>query len=249
MSVWVSGRFCNAPALLSLAAVLSMFTLARPAAAESINMTFVGLAVSTPGPDGGAAGVLDFQGPTHLAQGTVGFFPGISGQPGSFNTFCMQATQDLISPHMYTVLYATPSTMSSWDSTPNLNGTTTMATTLLELFGAFFDGLGTANNPAFGGFGTSVNDQYAAFQDAIWDLEGNTVPSTLVPADVYNLTQYFLANPGTTEATNVVIFSDPAGQDQISVIDPVPAPPGALLAVIGAVGLVGFRRRGRPQLA
>jgi hypothetical protein len=234
---------------LVLFCALFLLTTARPTYAESISMTFKGIASGTQvsGPDGGSAGVMQWQGSTtSLSKGNIGLFPGLAAQPGvNINTFCIDPTRDLASPDKYDVVYATPSTISSWDSVPDINGRANVATEILELFGTFFTGLDIANNPKFGGHGTSGTAQYGAFQDAIWILEGFTINNALA--------NYFVNNLGSTKATNVVILSstldDGRGQNQITVIDPVPAPSGALLALIGFTGLAGYRFRVRRILA
>ena len=221
----------------------SLFVLfaAGPANAEQVTLTFVGV-VGNHATDGtgGYAGVMQWTGPTHLAQGTVGTFPGTGSGP-SFNTFCMDATHFLHSTDLYNVIYATPGTVNSWDNVTNLGNSATTATAVLELFGTFFDGLATKNNPAFGGKGLSVTDQNAAFQDAIWLLENpsQNVGASSDSAAVVALADYFVNNFGTTEATNVVIFqSTDGGQDQISVIDPVPVPPSMVLFGLGSLGFL-----------
>jgi len=234
------------PTLLACAVSLFLLTVARPAYAESITMTFVNVASGTAvnGPDGGYAGVMQWQGTTSLSKGTIGLFPGLGAQPGiNINTFCIDPTRDLVTKDKYKVLYAT-GPVSGWDNIPDINGRNNVATAILELFGTFFTGLSIANNAAFGGNGTSVAAQYGSFQDAIWILEGFTINDSLA--------NYFVSHLGTTPATNVVVLSstslDGKGQNQITVMDPVPAPPGALLAAIGFVGLVGYRLRSRRLL-
>jgi hypothetical protein len=228
------------PTIVAIAAALSLLPMARPACAETITMTYLGLEVSTPGPAGGSGGVFAFQGPTNLAGGTLGLFPGLTPLPGTnFNTFCLDAYHSLQHTAQDTVVYATPGalgTANDWSSISNIHNDAT-AVNILELFGTYFTGLSTPS-------------QYASFQDAIWILEGATINDTLA--------NYWVTHLGTTEATNVVIFDtglskdgQPLGQNQISVINPVhvPAPPGALLAVIGCIGLVGYRFRSRRVLA
>jgi hypothetical protein len=244
-----SGPFRSPPRLfLAFAVCLSLLAVTRPAYADpiSISMTFEGLTVSTPGPQGGSGGVFQFQGSVNLTEGTPELFPGLGAQPNAnFNTFCMDATRDLKGTDTYDVIEATPGTISSWDSVPNIDGSSTVATEILELFGTFFGGLSIPNNPAFSPYGGSVTAQYASFQDAIWILEGAKMSDPLA--------NYFVTHLGTTEATNVVIFSSTSaggdGQNQIGVLEPCPAPSGALLALIGFVGLVGYQYRQRGLLA
>ena len=223
-------------ALFVAAALLSLH-VASPARADWIEANTSSRAVSV-----GGGGVFNFtvssSSPSNLASSLgLGAFPGLSLSGADFHTFCMDLFHTLEHPDKYEVVHATPGTEASWAGLSNLGGSVTTAGNVLKLFGTFFDDLGTPG--AFTGFGSaSVSDQYAAFQRAIWALEGTPTSNALA--------NYFLTHLGSTKATNVVILNaqylDGQGQNQITVINPVPAPPAWILASIGLLGLAGYRR-------
>jgi hypothetical protein len=243
--------------LLVGVAALALLFGATPAHADQITMTFQGI-VGTPATvPAGDAGVMQWTtASTQLAGGTVGTFPGTGSGP-SLNTFCLDPLHDIpynqqlkVFQDTFTVISATPNTMTGmkgWDNVNDLGGSQTVATNLLDLFGTFFSGLTTANDA---GYGLSVADQYAAFQEAIWLLEGASgVGVKDSNPNVLNLAKYFVNNLGSIEAPNLVIFqSTDGGQDQIGVV--TPAPPSALLAVVGFLSVAGgYRFRRRRQVA
>src|SRR5271170_7288172 len=131
MSLRGSRRFCSAPTLLAFAATL---TLVRPAAADmgTISATLQHLAVIAPYNSSGDGGVFQFTAsspnlftsPTNPSQQvSLALFPGLGNQAGiAFNTFCVDTTHDIFysTPVTFTVTYADPNQLSSWDSIPNI---------------------------------------------------------------------------------------------------------------------------------
>lgn len=157
-----------------------------------------------------------------------------SGLQGTFGTFCIEVHQDVFPAGNYTydvntvanaplpinLLYGTPMGVMKADK-------------ISELYGRFFGGL-------------STNDDYAAFQLAIWDFVydgGGSVGTGVFQAQGFGAAMaladaWILAVDGTgPRMTGLGALSSDDWQDQIF----VPSP--GSLALIGLGGLVATRRR------
>jgi len=165
---------------------------------------------------------------------------------GTFQTFCIELTENFSTGSVHTVQYANPQ-----DAPDPGNPLATVghmglakANLLSELFGRFFAAVDTAK-------------EAAAFQVAVWEIvfdtglklgagQGQVYVNNAghLAADKYGgIAQSYLdALDGTGPHTHLLALSKVGFQDQI-VPNPVPAPPGLVLAGIGFLGLMGWRGR------
>ena len=186
---------------------------------------------------------------------------GNSELQNSFKTFCIEIGQHVGIGNTYT--YQLDSQIQNYPTSGTGAGTgsgtsgamgTVKADLLRELYGRYYDTLGTSD----------VNN--AAFQLAIWEITHDGY-STANPGQYYTgnvigtgdfrmttttgnagsastLANSWLASLNGQGPMNgsLVVLTSPTAQDQITV---VPAPPAIGLAVVGVVALFGLKRARR----
>jgi hypothetical protein len=250
-------------ALLVGAAVIALSLRAGPAKAESINMTYAGIA-SNPAwfnssEYGGAfAFTPSTMTPVSLGGAHLGKFAGLTSPANTIDTFCIETSQNIQggnpSFNVVTDLSTVPQPGAP-TSNPAMGAAT--AINIKKMFTAFFDNLATTTG---GSYADSVKNNYAAFQLALWTVLGYNPSYSANSADVQRAARYFSNSAnyaGFDQANNLVVLSSASGQDQITLfntdsgplhVTTTPCPPGVVLGVVAVLGLTGYRWRRRRLL-
>lgn len=168
---------------------------------------------------------------------------------GTFLTMCIELTEFFSSGGTYTVAYADPQNAPDPGNPLSTVGHmgAAKAALLSELYGRF---LGLVD----------TDKEAAAFQVAVWEIVYDTGlklgtnqgqvfidNANHLNAGTYGaLAQSWLDQlDGTGPHMDLLALSKTGFQDQV-VPNPVPAPPGLVLAGIGFLGLLGWRQRRQP---
>lgn len=219
---------------LKFAAFAGLAGVCSLASAATVQATYLGTSPGVWGMVSLDSGV-SFMGPVKAGQfnwnRTGGDYTGLTG---TFATFCIEVHQDVYPSNNYTY---NVNTVSNAPLPVNILYGTPMgaikADRISELYGRFFGGL-------------STNDDYAAFQLAIWDFVydgGGSVGTGVFQASGFGAAMaqadaWIAAVDGTgPRMAGLGALSSDDWQDQIF----TPAP--GSLALIGLGGLVASRRR------
>ena len=234
-----STMFRRNPRVLLLAAAFALLALPGVSPAASLTATLdsvsSGYGFSYSNSANGANGSgLAVEQNWHITSG------GGSGIPNNFKTFCVQLSQfvSFNSNYSYDIV--------PLENVPNTDAfggpmATAKANSIREIFGRHYADVDTAQ-------------EFSAFQISVWEIvyektlpynlnDGNFTGSS--DPSVITLANSWLSGlDGEGPLANLVGLTNPTAQDHVTVAS-TPAPPGIILAGIGAIGFAfgGFRRR------